>query len=359
VATPQIELTPARRPVSPAPSHRPARSRRLRAGVLISVSATLAVTLLPGSAAAEPGDASTSEEAARLVAEASHELEVVTEEFNEARELLRQQQAEVEKAEKAAAAAEKELAALDGRIRELARTAYTSDSPTATLDLMMASDSADAFVSALSTLDAIAGHTDDAITEVAAAADEAERARDEAEAAAAEAAEAVERIGEQQVDLEARIAEFEEQYEALSAAEQAEVDQAHGGTAVAVAQPAAAAGPAAQVAVDTALAQVGDPYVWAAAGPDAFDCSGLTQYAYAAAGVSLPHSSAMQSQMGTPVSVGELQPGDLLFFYSPVSHVAMYIGNGQMVHASTSGQPVQVASLSSMQGDLTGARRIV
>jgi cell wall-associated NlpC family hydrolase len=63
--------------------------------------------------------------------------------------------------------------------------------------------------------------------------------------------------------------------------------------------------------------------------------------------------------MGTAVPVGELQPGDLLFFYSPVSHVAMYIGNGQMVHASTSSQPVHVASLSSMQGSLTGARRVV
>ena len=177
--------------------------------------------------------------------------------------------------------------------------------------------------------------------------------------AAASAEEALAGIRDRQSDLEARIAEYEEQYEALSAAEQTRVAQAHGGTVVAAAQPAAAAGPAAQVAVDTALAQAGDPYVWAAGGPDAFDCSGLTQYAYAAAGVSLPHSSRMQSQMGTPVSVGDLQPGDLLFFYSPVSHVAMYIGNGQMVHASTSSQPVHVASLSSMQGSLTGARRIV
>ena len=114
---------------------------------------------------------------------------------------------------------------------------------------------------------------------------------------------------------------------------------------------------AAQKAVDTALAQVGDPYVWGDGGPDAFDCSGLMQYAYSAAGVSLPHSSASQSRMGTPVSRDQLQPGDLVFFYSPVSHVGMYIGNGQMVHASTSGQPVKVASLDSM-GSYNSARRI-
>ena len=81
------------------------------------------------------------------------------------------------------------------------------------------------------------------------------------------------------------------------------------------------------------------------------------QYAYSAAGVSLPHSSASQSRMGTPVSRDQLQPGDLVFFYSPVSHVGMYIGNGQMVHASTSGQPVKVASLDSM-GSYNSARRI-
>jgi cell wall-associated NlpC family hydrolase len=109
--------------------------------------------------------------------------------------------------------------------------------------------------------------------------------------------------------------------------------------------------------VNTALAQVGDPYVWGAAGPDAFDCSGLVQYAYAAAGIALPHSSAMQSTMGTPVSRSQLQPGDLLFFYSPVSHVGMYIGNGQMVHASTSGSPVKVASVDYMPS-YNSARRI-
>jgi cell wall-associated NlpC family hydrolase len=129
-----------------------------------------------------------------------------------------------------------------------------------------------------------------------------------------------------------------------------------GGTTVAA--PAAAANAAAQKAVDTALAQVGDPYVWGGAGPNSFDCSGLTQFAYKAAGVSLPHSSRMQSTMGTPVSLNALQPGDLVFFYSPVSHVAMYIGNGQIVHASTAGKPVKVVALAYMPG-ATGARRIV
>ena len=135
--------------------------------------------------------------------------------------------------------------------------------------------------------------------------------------------------------------------------------QASGGggdTAVAAA-PAPAPTQAAQTAVDTALAQQGDPYVWGGAGPDSFDCSGLTQYAYAAAGISLPHSSSMQSTMGTPVAYADLQPGDLVFFYTPVSHVGMYIGNGQMVHAGTSGDVVKVVELAYMP-DFNSARRI-
>lgn len=127
-------------------------------------------------------------------------------------------------------------------------------------------------------------------------------------------------------------------------------------TAVAAA-PVAAPTTAAQIAVDTALAQQGDPYVWGGAGPDSFDCSGLVQYAYAAAGIQLPHSSSMQSTMGTPVAYSDLQPGDLVFFYSPVSHVAMYIGNGQIVQASTYGQPVSVTYLAYMP-DFNSARRL-
>src|SRR3712207_3192433 len=105
-----------------------------------------------------------------------------------------------------------------------------------------------------------------------------------------------------------------------------------------VAAPAATAAvsSAAQTAVNTALAQVGDRYVYGATGPNSFDCSGLTGFAYKAAGISIPRTSKAQSGFGTPVSKANLQPGDLVFFYSPVSHVAMYIGNGQIVHALNS-----------------------
>jgi cell wall-associated NlpC family hydrolase len=127
--------------------------------------------------------------------------------------------------------------------------------------------------------------------------------------------------------------------------------------ATAPAAPAAAATPAAQVAVNTAMAQLGKPYVWAGAGPNVFDCSGLTQYAFAAAGVALPHSSKAQAGHGTYVPRENLQPGDLVFFYSPISHMGIYIGNGQMVHAPSSGDVVKVTSLAYMPNYAT-ARRV-
>jgi cell wall-associated NlpC family hydrolase len=104
----------------------------------------------------------------------------------------------------------------------------------------------------------------------------------------------------------------------------------------------------AAVAVETALAQIGDPYVYGAAGPDAFDCSGLTMYSWAAAGVSLSHASSVQPSQGTPVSISALMPGDLIFYYSPISHVGMYIGHGQIVHAPHPGTSVSITSMYEM-----------
>ena len=112
----------------------------------------------------------------------------------------------------------------------------------------------------------------------------------------------------------------------------------------------------AKVAVWTALAQRGDPYSYGAAGPDAFDCSGLTSYAWKKAGITIPRTSRAQSTFGRPVSKAALRPGDLVFFYNPVGHAAMYIGNGVIVHATTYAQPVKITKLSYMYG-YAGARR--
>lgn len=109
------------------------------------------------------------------------------------------------------------------------------------------------------------------------------------------------------------------------------------------------------VALAFAKSQLGKPYRYASAGPNAYDCSGLTSAAWAKAGVSLPRTSQSQYGAGRSISKSELQPGDLVFYYSGISHVALYAGNGQIIHAPRPGKSVEYASLNSMP--FAGARR--
>ncbi|MFH8464281.1 NlpC/P60 family protein [Streptomyces sp. NPDC017991] len=109
-------------------------------------------------------------------------------------------------------------------------------------------------------------------------------------------------------------------------------------------------------AVSYAYGKLGSPYVWGATGPDAFDCSGLMQAAYRSAGISLPRTTYAQINAGQRVSRSELQPGDLVFFYSGISHVGLYVGNGQMVHAPNPSAPVRVAPIDEMP--FAGATRV-
>ncbi|ALE76713.1 hypothetical protein FRP1_26535 [Pseudonocardia sp. EC080625-04] len=122
------------------------------------------------------------------------------------------------------------------------------------------------------------------------------------------------------------------------------------------AAPAARAAAARSSALSTAMAQLGKPYSWGATGPSAFDCSGLVSYAYKKAGKDVPRTSKAQASAGTKVSKSNLQAGDLVFFYSPVSHVGIYMGDGKIVHASTSGEPVKVSDMDAMP--FNSARRI-
>ncbi|MGW0840320.1 NlpC/P60 family protein [Streptomyces sp. NPDC002787] len=112
----------------------------------------------------------------------------------------------------------------------------------------------------------------------------------------------------------------------------------------------------AAAAISYAYTKIGSPYVWGATGPNAFDCSGLTQAAYRSAGISLPRTTYSQINAGQRVARSELRPGDLVFFYSGISHVGIYIGNGQMIHAPNPSAPVRVAPLDEMP--FAGATRV-
>ena len=97
------------------------------------------------------------------------------------------------------------------------------------------------------------------------------------------------------------------------------------------------------LAVQAALTRIGSPYSWGGSGPNQFDCSGLVMWAFQQAGISLPHSSQALARGGQPVEMSQMQPGDVVNYYSDASHSAIYIGDGMMVHASTYGTPVRVA----------------
>jgi cell wall-associated NlpC family hydrolase len=341
--------------------------------------------LTPLPATAEPAQPSTSQQAAELVAARAHDLEVLTEQFNEAREQLLAAQQAADVAADELTAAEAARTEARSHVRALARGAWTGDRLGA-LQAMLTSASAEELLDRVGTLQTIAEHNNGVLGGAEQATDAADRAKAAAEELATGAQAQVDQVTARKSDLDAQVAVYQAAYDRLNAEEQRvsraaaerhaaeqaatapspQPSDAGPAAPAAPAAPTATAAPAAavaggsaaaQTAVSTAMAQIGDPYVWGAAGPDSFDCSGLTQYAYAAAGISLPHSSSMQSTMGVPVSRAELQPGDLIFFYSPVSHVGMYIGDGQMVHASTSGVPVKTASVDSM-GSYNSARRI-
>ncbi|NGO47401.1 C40 family peptidase [Streptomyces ureilyticus] len=113
----------------------------------------------------------------------------------------------------------------------------------------------------------------------------------------------------------------------------------------------------AAAAITYAYEKLGSPYVWGATGPDAFDCSGLMQAAYRSAGISLPRTTYDQIEAGERVARGGLRPGDLVFFYSSISHVGLYVGNGQMIHAPNPSAPVRLAPLDEMP--FAGATRVV
>lgn len=114
------------------------------------------------------------------------------------------------------------------------------------------------------------------------------------------------------------------------------------------------------IALKFALKQIGDVYVWAAAGPTRWDCSGLTMRAFQTAGVSLPHSSRAQIRYGKSVSYANLKPGDLVFFGKPISHVSIYMGGGKMVQAPRPGKKVEVVAMTKKFGrkPFVGATRL-
>jgi cell wall-associated NlpC family hydrolase len=331
------------------------RSLRTARRITLVLVGLAVVALSPLPAQADP-DPTTSGDAATLMAARAHDLEKITEQFNAARDQLAAQQAKAEAAQKAFQDAQAALVQARQQVRGIARSAYTGDS--SSLAALLTSRSASDFVGKVSTLEQLGTRQTAVLEQVQKVSDAAGQAEATAQKVVAQARATFDSVKTQQDSLQAQVSKYQADYNRLSAQErQATMTAAQGGDQAAsrgVDRSAPAIGPvtapsgAAQIAVNTALAQRGKPYVWAAAGPGSFDCSGLTLYAYAAAGIRLPHNAEMQAGMGRPVSAGQLAPGDLIFYYSPIEHVAMYIGNGQVVHAPTFGDVVKIAPMNAV-----------
>ncbi|MFF5990679.1 MULTISPECIES: C40 family peptidase [Prauserella] len=332
-----------------------------------TVALTIALTPFPASAQPQDGTSDAMERYQELGAQAAD----AEEDLSEAQDQLTRRQAELADANGALARANQALQqaqraemSFRDEVDILASTSFRNGR-IARWSAILTSDSSQEFLDQMSALGVLANNNSDVLNRLSGI-------RDQANAARNAAAEAQERAGKAAVEAEravstlegrkARLDEQIEQVEAalddLSTAEQAELQT--------VQDSGSYLGPpgAANDALQAALSRRGSEYEWGATGPNEFDCSGLTSWSYAQAGINIPRTSRQQWGAGKPVSLDALLPGDLLFYDdgtgnpSNIHHVGMYVGEGKMVDAPTEGQLVDVRSMEG-DGHLIGARRMV
>lgn len=364
---------------------RPDRTHRRKSGVQRPLIGALAALTVFGGILASGVQADPADDALAKLNELSHQAEIATENMHAAQldldnKLVAQRAAEEKHAADIAAveAAKADLAKFQTSVDKIAAAQYMGGR-TDGLDSMLTASSPQVLIDQLAVQRVMATEMSAQMqnfrnTNVRAAQAESASAQSAANAkTAAEQAAAVRAdLQSKQSKLQVEIAVVKSQYEVLTPAQRealAAIPPVPASVPVPapealpnndpgvlaappagippgdVAPPPAAApgsGPAV-VAVQAALTRIGSPYSWGAEGPGAFDCSGLVKWAFQQAGVSLPHSSYAQAAGGQAVSTDQMQPGDVVSYYSDASHVGIYIGDGMMVHASTFGKPVVVA----------------
>ena len=342
------------------------RLKRWMSGAL-AIAAIAAVMSFSAPAGATPVTPDNASEALKQYNALKHKAEQLNEKFlqaqdalNAAEKKLQKANADIKKSNTQLRQARVEQAKYRKVVDKFASATYTGGDLNP-MSLALSGNSTNEFLERSAVINVLADKKNDALGKLEAAVNQAEQAkqlaidaRKRARESREEAAEHKAAIAERKRALDAQVAKSKQAYENLSAQEQA-AQQASYGESVAPPTNIVAPGPEAQEAVDAAMSQRGDPYEYGAEGPDSYDCSGLTWWAYQQAGISLPRSSSAQASSGTPVSRYQLEPGDLVFFYQPVSHVGMYIGDGLMVHAPTEGDVVKVEEV--MWDEYSGARR--
>ena len=341
-------------------------SVRIITAVLLAASAVL-VPAGPGGADPKPSIQELKAEAAKL----NNQLEVLTEQYNGLRVRLARAEQAARAAETDAAAQRRALQQIQDRVREVATRVYMNGGLDQATAAFAAAPDPQAYLDQAATLGYFAQQDGDKMRELATATQLAERATKAKDTRADEVRDLTEQIGAKKQRIESLLAKNKDKLAAAVKAERAEEAKQRAAAAAAAKRRAAAAAASAGQsggsdaggsgtggsdaggtssskalgAVAAAKSKLGSPYVWGGAGPSTFDCSGLTMWAYKQVGISLPHYTGSQWNAGTHVSRSSLRPGDLVFFYSDLHHVGIYIGGGNMIHAPQTGDVVKISPL--------------
>ncbi|WP_327369379.1 C40 family peptidase [Streptomyces sp. NBC_01217] len=341
------------------PRQRPYTGTAARTAATLAVAGAATAAALPGSAHADPQltPAQVRAEADRLY----HDAEVATERYNGAKEKAAAASDSVDTLRDEAARRTERLNVSRNALGSLAAAQYRTGGIDPAVQLALSSDP-DQYLERASYADRIgdrqAAEVDTVERQVAGIAQLRSQAKGKLAALAARQAE----LKKHKATITAKLADARRLLATLSPAERAAYDAQDSERLADRADRNTARGPfqapnaRAAGAIAFAYGALGKPYVWGATGPSSFDCSGLTQAAWRSAGVSLPRTTYTQINAGQRVSRSELAPGDLVFFYSGISHVGLYIGNGRMIHAPRPGAPVRIAPIDQMP--FAGATRV-
>ncbi|MEE1755117.1 C40 family peptidase [Streptomyces sp. SP18CS02] len=325
-------------------SHRRSSSsghtRSAKVTVLSAAAATAAAAFGAAPADADPADRAEATRATvdRLYAEA----EKATERFNEADERTDRLREQVARAQDGVARGQERINRMRGVLGSVAGAQYRSGGMDPALALMLSGDP-ETYLERAAALDRIGERQSDTLAELRRAQQRLGQERAEATRMLTELERSRAAVGRHKRTVERKLADARALLNSLPDAERDAFDRASRSGRDGLLPPLSgeAASPRAAAAVRAAMSAVGKPYVWGANGPAGFDCSGLMQWSYAQAGVGLPRTSQAQRNAGQHVPLSQARPGDLVTYRSDASHVAMYMGNGQVVHAPYPGARVR------------------
>ncbi|WP_274561442.1 C40 family peptidase [Streptomyces spiramyceticus] len=342
-------------------AHRKPKQRTLtgstaRTAATLALAGAASATAFEGVGHAEP--ALTPAQVKAKVDQLYHDAEVATEKYNGAKEKAGEARESLDELRDEAARRTDRLNASRNALGSLATAQYRTGAIDPAVQVALSSDP-DQYLERASIADRAGDRQSAAVTGIRRQLGEISRLRGEADDRLEELKSHQAALRKNKATIQDRIGAAEDLLSRLTAAQRAQyaAEDGHGNSSAAPRADRAAtrgAGPVqapnarAAEAISFAYGAIGKPYVWGATGPSAFDCSGLTQAAWHAAGVALPRTTYTQINAGQRIPRSQLAPGDLVFFYSGITHVGLYIGDGQMIHAPRPGAPVRVAPIDEM-----------